>query len=57
VCWLFPQKLVRIDTVCLCCGDEMIVAITDGLLAAASPGGIVGYASSELGTPGDFAFK
>lgn len=57
MCWLFPGKTVHIDAPCLCCGINMAIEIRDGELLKADPQTIVGYADSELGTPGDFAFK
>ena len=48
--WASPAVAVFVN-------DPITVEIQDGRLLSASPSGIVGYADSELGTPGDFAFK
>lgn len=57
MCWLFPGKVVQVDAPCLDCGEPLQVRIKDGEVLSSTPGTIVGYADSELGTPGDFAFK
>ncbi len=41
MCWLFPRKLVRIDTVCPDCGESIVVEMRDGNVVLCDPEGAV----------------
>jgi hypothetical protein len=47
--WLVPGQEVRIDAPCLCCGDPIVVEMTDDDVAVIEPAGAVGYTSAEVG--------
>lgn len=47
--WLVPGKHVRIDAPCLCCGEPIVVEMTDEVLSATQPEEAVGYTSAEVG--------
>lgn len=47
--WLVPGSAVRIDAPCLCCGEPMVVTMTDDDLHTIDPGETVGYTSAEVG--------
>ena len=38
MCWLFPGKLIRIDTVCPDCGERIVVEMRDGDVILAPDG-------------------
>ena len=46
VCWLFPDRMVRIEAPCLDCGDRMIVAMRDGVVLSADPPTLIGHCNS-----------
>jgi hypothetical protein len=48
VCWLFPGKTVRIDSVCLDCGDLVAVELADGNFVRIEPAETVGYVAVPL---------
>jgi hypothetical protein len=43
VSWLYPGKVVRIDTPCLDCGSSIRVEMKDGSILKEEPKGIMGY--------------
>lgn len=45
VSWLFPDKDVRTDALCLDCAEPMIVVMRNGRILDASPETIVGHTS------------
>ena len=47
--WLVPGQSVRIDAPCLCCGEPMVVEMTDDELHTIDPTETVGYTSAEVG--------
>jgi len=47
--WLVPGKHVRIDAPCLCCGDPIVVEMTDEDVSVIEPAEAVGYTSAEVG--------
>jgi hypothetical protein len=57
VCWLFPGKTVRVDALCLDCGDPVAVEVRDGVLISPEPRAAVGYSPVELATQMDWAMK
>ncbi|HAE32372.1 MAG: hypothetical protein FI713_04990 [SAR202 cluster bacterium] len=53
VCWLFPGKTVRIDTVCLDCNEPIVLEVRDGKILSSSPDeGIVGISVFGFGFMG-----
>ncbi|HKZ30392.1 MAG TPA: organomercurial lyase [Acidimicrobiia bacterium] len=53
--WLFPGKQVRIEAPCLCCGEPLVVEMTDETITTIEPETMVGYTSAEVG--GDAASR
>ncbi|MBT3310426.1 MAG: hypothetical protein HN737_08915 [Desulfobacterales bacterium] len=49
VCWLFPGKTIRIDSVCLDCGESIRVEVKDGKIIGEEPEGLIGYVSVPIG--------
>ena len=49
VTWLFPGERVRIDAVCLDCGDPLAVEMLDGRLTWVDPPGSVGHLNYGFG--------
>ncbi len=47
--WLVPGQTVRIEAPCLCCGEPMVLEMTDESIATVEPEAMVGYTSSEIG--------
>ena len=47
--WLFPAKQVKIEAPCLCCGEPMLIEMTDTAIGTIEPETMVGYTSSEIG--------
>lgn len=47
--WLVPGRHVRIDAPCLCCGDAVVVEMSDDGISSVEPADTVGYTSSEVG--------
>lgn len=47
--WLVPGKAVRVDAPCLCCGEPIVIEMTDESIDAIEPAETVGYTSSEIG--------
>ncbi len=47
--WLVPGQDVRIDAPCLCCGEPIVIEMTDDELTTVEPDGTVGYTSAEVG--------
>jgi hypothetical protein len=47
--WLFPGKTVRIDSVCLDCGEPIRVDVRDGKIEVEDPQGLIGYVSVPIG--------
>jgi hypothetical protein len=43
VSWLFPDETIRIDFPCLDCGEELSLAIRNGVIEKANPEGICFY--------------
>jgi len=43
VCWLFPDKSVRINAPCLDCGSPLQVEMQDGKLITTTPETITAY--------------
>ena len=41
MCWLFPGKLVRIDTICPDCSEAIVVEMRDGNVVSYDPEGAV----------------
>lgn len=48
VCWLFPGKEVRIDTVCLDCGEPIVVRMRDEEILEIDPPESVAYLMSPF---------
>ncbi|RLB14481.1 MAG: hypothetical protein DRG82_13710 [Deltaproteobacteria bacterium] len=48
VSWLFPGKLVQIDTPCLDCGEPIHVEMRDGELLRCNPASVIGYVAVPL---------
>ncbi len=46
--WLFPGKEVRIDTVCLDCGEPIIVRMRDDEILEIDPPSAVAYLMSPF---------
>lgn len=56
--WLVPGSTVRIDAPCLCCGERIVVEMSDEDLTLVDPPETVGYTSSEVGgDPGSRPFR
>ncbi|HDZ91924.1 MAG TPA: hypothetical protein ENH37_14805 [Deltaproteobacteria bacterium] len=53
VCWLFPGKVVQIDTPCLDCGEPIHIEICDGNILKADPKGLIGYVALPLAKWGE----
>ncbi|MBU0994334.1 MAG: alkylmercury lyase family protein [Proteobacteria bacterium] len=49
VCWLFPGKTVKIDSVCLDCGEPVCVEVKDGKIVSEDPKGLIGHVSVPFG--------
>jgi hypothetical protein len=47
--WLFPGKLVRVDTPCLDCGEPMALEFRDQNVLLVDPPEMVGYTGAPLG--------
>jgi len=47
--WLFPGRSVVVEAPCLCCGEPMVVEMTDAGTPAIDPPEMIGYTSSEIG--------
>ncbi len=47
--WLVPGSTVRIDAPCLCCGEPMVIEMSDEELHLIDPSEAVGYTSAEVG--------
>ncbi|MCH8224490.1 MAG: hypothetical protein IIC97_01340 [Chloroflexi bacterium] len=47
--WLFPGKTVRVDALCLDCGEPLSVEMRDEEVLSVQPDTMVGYAYSEIG--------
>jgi hypothetical protein len=47
--WLFPGKSVRVDALCLDCGEPIAVEMRDERVLAVEPATMVGYSYSEIG--------
>ncbi len=47
--WLVPGQHVRIDAPCLCCGEPIVVEMTDEDVSTIEPAEAVGYTSAEVG--------
>lgn len=43
LCWVFPGKLVQIDSPCLDCGESLKVVVRDGIIESCDPDRIVCY--------------
>ena len=43
MCWLFPGKLVRIDTVCPDCNESIVVEMRDGNVLVCEPEGTIAH--------------
>ena len=46
--WLFPGKEVRVDTVCLDCGEPIIVRMRDEEILEIDPPSLVAYLMSPF---------
>ncbi len=42
-CWVFPGKMVRIDSPCLDCGEALRVLVRDGVVVSSEPEEIACY--------------
>ncbi len=49
MCWLFPQKTIRIEAPCLDCGEPMLVELRDAAVLRADPPGLVGHLNQAWG--------
>ena len=47
--WLVPGSEIRIDAPCLCCGEPIVVEMSDESITTVEPAEVVGYTSSEVG--------
>lgn len=47
--WLVPGQHVRVDAPCLCCGEPIVVEMTDEHVSTVEPSEAVGYTSAEVG--------
>ncbi|RJP14353.1 MAG: hypothetical protein C4520_21630 [Candidatus Abyssobacteria bacterium SURF_5] len=45
VCWLFPGKIINIDSPCLDCGEPIHVEVKDGQILKKQPEEIIGHVS------------
>ncbi len=51
MCWLFPGKLIRIDTVCPDCGEPIVVKMRDGDIVLSDPEGTVAHDNESSDKP------
>ena len=49
--WLFPGKLVRIDTVCPDCNESIVVDMRDGNVVLCEPKGAVAHNNEPSDMP------
>ena len=48
ICWLFPGRTVRVDSVCPDCGEPVRVEVKDGKIEVEEPKGLIGHVSIPL---------